>query len=161
MTSPFPGRRNGGGWWLGRIVPIVILSLMVAGCGRPQPPLAMPQPFPASTLFREELACGPMINAAMVDLMDVLRKEFGQIAIERYSIPLAAGPTDVTGYYRGQLPTEWQAGGYPADHATYHLAVWSSGGWTKRSLAVALLNERGCPEHLPYRILLVAVPSGE
>jgi hypothetical protein len=152
-------RMHGGS--ISKFQGVLILLMLVTGCGKAQPPSEMPRPFPGATLFREELACGPAINAAMVDLMAVLRKDLGNISIERFSLPLNADYTQIVDYYRRQLPNDWQAEQYPPEHAAYRLAVWSAGSWTRRYLALALLNDTGCPEHLPYQILLVAVPTEE
>ncbi|OJY72013.1 MAG: hypothetical protein BGP09_24985 [Rhizobium sp. 60-20] len=146
---------------LSHLCRVAILSMVLAGCSKPQPPATMPQPFAGSMLFREELACDPAINAAMVDLMEVLRKEFGPVSIERYRMPPDIDFRRIADHYRQQLPDDWEAAAYPPDHAAYRMIAWNSRGWTHRSLALAMLNEVGCPERLPYKILLVISPTEE
>ncbi len=142
-----------------RLLLPALLFGSLCGCSDPQPPATQLQPLPGMTRLREDLGCGPAIDLAALDLIAVLKPAFKHVNIERLKVPETIDWETLAARYREQLPADWQASPYPKDHALYQLASWGSGGWSPRYLALALLNENGCPEKLPFKIALIAVPE--
>lgn len=140
---------------------VVAPLLALSACGEARPPDVDLRPLPGATTFREELACDPIIHASLVDLLSFLRKDFGRTSVELLETPRDADWKTIVSHYAGQLPQGWRSLPYPADHAHYRLQAWSDGQWPPRYLAVALLDEAACPEDLPYRIMMLAVPGDE
>lgn len=140
------------------LLPAVLFGLL-CGCSAPQPPATKPQPLSGVAQLREDLGCGPAIDSAALDLVTVLKPAFKHVSIERLKVPETIDWEKLTAGYREQLPADWQASPYSTEHALYRLASWGSDGWSPRYLALALLNENGCPERLPFKIALIAVPE--
>lgn len=146
-----------------RIAPpiISVLLLALAACGKPRPPAAAVRPLPGAGPFREVLACDPIIQASVVDLISLLRKDFGQVSADLFKVPASYSWSAIDAHYARELPRGWRSLSYPVEHAHYRLGVWSNTESPPRYFAVALLHENACPENLPYKILVLAIPGNE
>lgn len=136
-----------------------IVALALGACDA-LPPNADIKSLPGSAVLREELgACDPMVEGASFEIADLLGKNFGHVAFERYKLPRDASWAEIVDHYGRQLPKDWPIQHYAEANALFRLKVWGNDGWPSRYLAVALLDPLSTCPNWPNAILIVAVPG--
>jgi hypothetical protein len=82
-----------------------MLSIAACAAGKAMPD---PAPPPGVVRFAEERSFNPLVDAAEVDLLRDLRRDYGPLEALRWKVPRPLSFEQLVAHYRAQLGTDWK-----------------------------------------------------
>jgi hypothetical protein len=128
--------------------------LACAGCSPAEVPVVNP---PSGVVrFTEERGFDTAVSAAEVDLLLVLRPNYGRMEAQRWKVPRSLSWEQLVAYYGGQLGSDWKRDPHQSEQASgYRRCVWhSDAGLSHHASAFALAYLDAVPAD--FSVLIVA-----
>jgi hypothetical protein len=153
-----PERLGLRGGWLGLGGLLAMLALATASCAPAPGPAVSP---PTGVVpFAEERGFDTLVGGAEVDLLQVLRKDFGHVEARRWKVPRSMSWEALRAYYAAQLGPDWKPDPhFPEQGSGYRRSVWRLDGGLMRAPRILAL---GYIDNVPadFAVLITAENGG-